>query len=110
MHPGPNGNGEQIDDFACPASQNMGAQNPVRAFFHEHLVAGMAFRNAPGPRQVRRVLDLDPELEVLIMGCAFTETDSSQRWDGKHDRRKAEVICCLMVSFEEVCGREPSFV
>ena len=44
------------------------------------------------------------------MGCAFSQTDGSQRRDRKHDGRNAEVICFLMIPFQEICGHKPPFI
>src|ERR1700693_998705 len=88
----------------------MSAQNAVRAFFHEHFVAGTCFRNPPRRIPSRGHLVLDPELKVLLACLAFTETDSSQLGDREDDRRNAEVIWSLMVSLQEVCGHDQPFV
>src|ERR1700681_343222 len=84
----------------------MSAQNPVRAFFHEHFIAGMSFRNPPRRIPCRGHLPVDCELEVSLPRPAFTQTDSSQRGDREDDRRNAEVIGSLMVSLQEVCGHD----
>src|ERR1700732_31579 len=88
----------------------MSSQNAVRAFFHEHFVAGMCFRNPPRRIPGRGYLLLDPELKVLLTCPAFTETDSSQRRDRENDRRNAEVIWSQMVSLQEVCGHDLTFI
>jgi len=63
------GSGEKIDDFAGLGSENMSAQNPVRAFFYVRFVTGLCFRSSPGRIPGRGHLHLDSELEVLLM-CA----------------------------------------
>src|ERR1700736_6339093 len=88
----------------------MSAENAVRAFFHEHFVAGISFRNAPRRIPARGHVLLDPELKILLTCFAFTETDSSQRGDREDNRRNTEVIWSLMVSLQEVCGYDLPFV
>src|SRR5664279_5526292 len=88
----------------------MSAQNAVRAFFHEHFVTGICFRNAPRRIPGRGNLHLDSELEVLLTCPAFTETDSSQRRDRENNRRNAKVIWFLMVSLQEVCSHDQPFI
>src|ERR1700682_4132917 len=88
----------------------MSAQNAVRAFFHEHFIAGICFCNPPRRIPGRGHLLLDPELKVLLTCSAFTETDSSQRGDRENDRRNAEVIWSLMVSLQEGCGYDQPFI
>src|ERR1017187_4651148 len=88
----------------------MSAQNAVCAFFHEHFVTGICIRNAPRRIPGRGHLHLDSELKVLLTCPAFTETDSSQRWDREDNRRNAKVIWFLMVSLQEVCGHYLPFI
>src|ERR1700682_6099675 len=88
----------------------MSAQNAVRAFFHEHFIAGICFCNPPRRIPGRGHLLLDPELKVLLTCPAFTETDSSERGDREDDRRNAEVIWSLMVSLQEVCGHDQPLI
>src|ERR1700693_3846407 len=88
----------------------MSAQNAFGVFLHEHLVAGICFRNPPRRIPGRGHLLLDPELKVLLTCPVFTETDSSERRDREDDRRNAEVIWSLMVSLQEVCGHDQPFI
>jgi hypothetical protein len=109
-HPGTDGKGEEIDDFTGPAPENMSAQNVVCAFFNEHFVTGICFRNTPRRIPGRGHLRLDSELEVLLTCPVFTETNSSKRRDREDNRRNAKVIWFLMVSLQDVCGHDQPFI
>ena len=88
----------------------MGAQNTVSVYFYEHFYPEYVSACRRDEYQVEVILLFDSELEVLVTCPAFTETDSSQRWDREDNRRNAKVIWSLMVSLQKVRGHDLPFI
>src|SRR5260370_12915837 len=88
----------------------MRAQDAIRSFFEQHLVARIFLRNAtrgvPGGSHFTFYL----VLQALFAGLAFSESHRSERRDRKDHCRNTEIVRLLVIPLQQISRDDDALV